>query len=282
MQTVAITGANGYVGSRVAAALEDAGFRVIALVREPQTGSSDRYYAMDADIPEDLLSDVDILVHCAWDMRVSAWDEVKRINIDGSFRLIDAAVQANTEKIIFVSSMSAYTGCKSRYGQAKLAVETYLQTRPGGLTIRPGLIYGEESGGMVGALAAMAKISPVLPMIGLGKFKLHTCHERDLTELITYCCGSKLSFDQAPAQIVTAAESAGREFRDIVRCVAKRKLLFIPVPWRLAWFGLRALESLGIRTRLKSDSLIGLVNSDPSPDFTTLERLPVNFRPLKA
>ena len=50
IQTVGVTGANGYVGSRIAAAVEVAGHRVIRLIRSPQSGSSDRYYALNSEL----------------------------------------------------------------------------------------------------------------------------------------------------------------------------------------------------------------------------------------
>jgi len=280
VQTVGITGANGYVGSRIAADLEAAGFRVVALVREPRPDSSDRRYALDIDHADDLLSGLDILIQCAWDMRVSVWEDVKRINIDGSIRLIDAAIKADINRVIFISSMSAYEGCQSCYGRAKQAVESRLRTMSAAMVIRPGLIYGEQPGGIVGTLLGLAKKSPVLPMVGLGKFKLYTCHEQDLTKLVTYCCQLSEPTARTMDKEILAAEPTGREFRKIVSCLAGRKLVFVPVPWRLAWFGLRVLEFLGLYIGLKSDSLIGLVKSDPCPDFSSHQHLPFSFRPL--
>ena len=80
--------------------------------------------------------------------------------------------------------------------------------------------------------------------------------------------------------MITAAELTGRRFRDIITTLAGRDLRFLPVPWRLAWLGIRCLEALGMKPRMKSDSLIGLVKSDPAPDFSAIDGLPVSFRSL--
>jgi hypothetical protein len=54
----------------------------------------------------------------------------------------------------------------------------------------------------------------------------------------------------------------------------------VPVPWRLIWLGLIVVERLGLNLRFRSDSLIGLVNTDPHPDFSSTRELGVSFRGL--
>ena len=147
-----------------------------------------------------------------------------------------------------------------------------------GVSIRPGLIYGENPGGITGTLLHLAARTPLLPMVGSGNYTLHTCHEDDLCELILIAC---MAGDVNLPPVITAAEVTGRRFRDIIATLAGRRLRFIPLPWRLAWLGLRLLESIGIRPRMKSDSLIGLVYSDPAPDFSPLNRLGATFRDLQ-
>ena len=116
-------------------------------------------------------------------------------------------------------------------------------------------------------------------MIGTGNYRLHTCHEDDLCELILIGC---MASDGNLPAVITAAELTGRRFRDIITTLAGRDLRFLPVPWRLAWLGIRCLEALGMKPRMKSDSLIGLVYSDPAPDFSPLNRLGATFRDLQA
>jgi len=272
--TIGITGANGYVGSRLRATLTAAGHRGVSLVRRPVEGQ--RYFSLGQPIAPQALEDIDVLVHCAWDMRSSNPTTVQALNVDGSAALLTAAHEARVRRIIFISSMSSFEGCRSVYGQAKYAVEQIV-TRAGGISVRPGLIYGPEPGGMVGALLKLAQQTPVLPMVGTGQFKLHTCHEEDLTELLLIIC---MSSAVALQPVITAAENQGQPFSKIISLLAQRKLLYIPVPWRLIWVGIKALEALSINSRFKSDSLIGLVHSDPNPDFSSLKAMRATFRQL--
>ena len=273
---IGITGAHGYVGARLCATLASAGHEVVRLVRLPHEG--ERYFCLGEIIAPETLEDLDVLVHCAWDMRAAGPSAVRRTNIRGSVHLFDAAHTAGVSRVIFISSMSAFPGCHSQYGLAKLEVEQAISKR-GGISIRPGLVYGPEPGGMVGALLRLASVSPVLPMIGRGRYPLFPCHEDDLSELLLVAC---MSAQEKLQPVITAAERKAWPFRDIVTTLAGRKLFYIPVPWQLAWAGLRLLELFTIRSRLKSDSLLGLVYSNQEPDFAALDQLGAAFRPLAA
>jgi nucleoside-diphosphate-sugar epimerase len=248
----------------------------VRFVREPRHGSADRQWSL-AHAPDAALCDgVDVLIHCAWDMRESAHDAAFTTNVAGTQRLLLAAEAAGARNV-FISSMSAFAGCESNYGQAKLAAERLVAQTADAVIIRPGLVYGDAPGGIVGALLGVARRTPVMPMIGLGNFRLYTCHEDDLLELIAYCIATA---DQLPQQPLLAAAPHSIAFRDIITHLAQRRLLFVPIPWRLVWLLLRGLEAVGLRSRLKSDSLIGLVRSDPAPDFSATGSLPVSFRSL--
>lgn len=273
--TVGITGSRGYVGSRLATWLREAGHPVVALNRRP--GEGERAFELGAPVPRDTCRNLDVLVHCAWDMRISDAETVERVNVAGSTKLFEAARSAGVKRIVFISSMSAFPGCRSNYGRAKLATEREAKTY-GAVVIRPGLIYGPRPGGIVGALLALARFTPVLPMVGRGDFRLHTCHEGDLCRLVEACCST--DHHDWMHEPITAAETVPRPFREIVKTLAGRRLVLLPLPWRGIWIGLKALETAGLRPRMKSDSLLGLVYSDPAPDFDGVGRSGVRFRPL--
>jgi nucleoside-diphosphate-sugar epimerase len=279
----AMTGASGYVGSRIRQTLDSQGFDVVELGR-----------SATADVPFDLEradrvhvpSDVEVLIHCAWSLQLTEWDDIKRINIDGSKRLFQRAKKAGVKRIIFISTLSAFKGTQSKYGRSKLFVEKETLDL-GGIVVRPGLIFGEgPTGGMVGSLQKLANLLPVLPMIGLGRQPLHWCHEDDLGRLIVTLLKKQSSSNAfvpwvSPGVLIAAASDSWK-FADVLRCLAKKQgnhiRLFIPFPPLLIWAGLRTLEKLGMRPPFRSDSLISLLNQDPCPDFAAVHRVGVTFR----
>jgi nucleoside-diphosphate-sugar epimerase len=140
----------------------------------------------DPVIPE-MWAGVDVLIHCAYDFAVRSWNEVRRVNVHGSLQLFESARVAGVRRLIFISSMSSFPGCRSQYGRAKLAVEERA-TELALIIVRPGLVYGERPGGMVGALRQLVRSSPVLPLVGRGDQTIYPVHEDDLGRLIVHLC----------------------------------------------------------------------------------------------
>jgi hypothetical protein len=57
-----------------------------------------------------------------------------------------------------------------------------------------------------------------------------------------------------------------------------KKILFVPMPWRLAWSGLKLAETAGLRCRLRSDGLVGMMNVDAHPNFEAARAVGATFR----
>lgn len=244
--TVAVTGARGYVGSRVADAIERAGGDVVRLGREEAPLGS----------APPALDGVHALVHAAWDFGPRTRREITRVNVAGSIRLVDAARRAGVERIVFVSTLSAFPGCPSMYGRAKLAVEEHVRAH-GGVAVRPGLVWGRPGGSLYARLAALAERATLLPVF-TGR-PLHLAHEDDLAGLVV-----SLSLADYPVAgaAVPAAAAGPLTLREVILRVAAargRRVRVAPMPWQAAWAGLRALELAGLRPPFRSDSVRSLV-----------------------
>ncbi len=272
----AITGANGYVGSCIADYLRKRNFVVYEMGRSLK-GDKDYFipFSLEKEIPKNSLKNVDVLVHCAWDFKQIIWKDIIRINVNGSLRLFKAAKKDGVKKIIFISTMSAFDGCKSLYGKAKLKVEREAK-KLDVIIIRPGLVYGSKSSGMVGAIGRLMAISPLVPVVAANQV-LYLCHSKDLSKLIFRLCTSKSKITKP----IIAASEGGLRFKEILRRLALRrgkKIMLVPIPSWAVLFGLKTLEKIGLKARVKSDSLIGLLNADPKPDFTETRKTKVRFR----
>ncbi len=134
-----------------------------------------------------MLSGVTALVHCAYDFTPLTWEELAAVNIEGSKKVIQAAKAAKVPKIIFISSISAFDGCRSLYGKAKLEIEKFALAN-GALVVRPGLVYGGVAGGMFGKLAQQVSKSAIIPMIGNGSQIQFLVHNEDLSCLYRKIC----------------------------------------------------------------------------------------------
>ncbi len=278
--TCAVSGANGFVGEAVCRDFRSLGWNVVALVRRPQSapdGCEPRAFTLGEPPPSDLLDGVDVLVHAAYDFSVRSWADICRVNAVGSEYLFDAATRAGVKRQIFISSMAAFEGCRSKYGLGKLAAEHAARIR-GGVIVRPGVIYSERNGGLAAQIAALAKKTPVVPMIGNGNYPLYTCHVEDLCALLLFLA----RVERPPAGILTAAHRSPVTLRGLVDQSkdTKAPATILPIPWRLIAAGLWLAEAMGVRLAFRSDSVVSIAHADSAPDFTAIDNIPVVFRPL--
>jgi nucleoside-diphosphate-sugar epimerase len=275
---VAVTGSGGYLGQSLCRYLKDRGVTVFQLTSRSQGAESTRpsaKFSLQDGVAKGFFAEnrINSLIHAAYDFSPRTGAAISDCNVKGSLRLFAQAHAEGVERIIFISSMSAYDGCRSLYGNAKLEIEKAVREVPSGYSIRPGLIYSTPiagSGGMVGSILQSLQ-GGLIPLIGKGEQKLYLSHENDLARLIEWLFKNLRPMNDAP---IIAANSNPYTLRDIIQLLAQtveaRKARLVPVPWRLAWAGVRSLEAAGINTKFRSDSILSLVHQNPNPDFSTV------------
>ncbi len=275
----AISGASGYVGSCIAKYLRN-NKCIVYEMRRNLPSNRDKFipFSLEKDIDAKVLRGIDVLIHCAYDFSPVRWKHIKEVNINGSLRLFRAAKKADVKKIIFISTMASFDGCKSLYGKAKLEIEKEAN-KLGAIIIRPGLVYDDNAGGMVGVLNKLVSLSNIIPIVNKDNKILYLCHSYDLSKLIFRLCTEKTNVSEP----IIAASEKGMTLRNILKRLAdakKKKLLFIPVPYWLVLLGLKTIERIGIKMRLKSDSLVSLINQNEQPDFSATREIKAVFRPF--
>jgi nucleoside-diphosphate-sugar epimerase len=283
-QRCAVTGSAGYLGSRIADYFSKQGWSIFELSRRPNAnpvqGRIHVPFQLDSPVEARFFrdNDVRVLIHCAYDFRPVNWEQIRRANVEGSSKLLRAAKEGGVERIIFISSISAFDGCSSLYGKAKLEIEK-VATDLGAFVVRSGLVYGTRgSRGMFGSLQQMVAKSAVVPLVGSGNYLQYLVHEDDLCDLLLKITRGEVDFRPAP---MVAASPQGWRLRDLLRRLADaqhRRTKLIPLPWRPIWLALKALEVVGIPTNFRSDSVISLVRQNPAPDFSVADQIGYSFR----
>ena len=276
----AITGAAGHVGSAIARGFQGHGWKVLALGRRSLENARHVPYELGAD-PEKLpWAEVDALVHCAYDFAPTNWAKIHQVNVGGSVALLRAAREHGVKRVVFISSLSSFPGCRSMYGKAKFEIEA-AALEMGCAVVRPGLVWSKNPGSILAALERSAR-SRAVPLIGDGSYPQYLVSDEDLAELVF-----ALSEDGAPtiARAISAAHPEKHSLRSLLEGFARRQgrnPLFIPVPWPLIYAGLKTLETLGLPAPFRSDSLIGIVFQNPAPEFALPEIPRITFRPYVA
>lgn len=254
-----MTGANGYLGGRIAQGFASLGWEVLRLVRRP-VSPNERSFDLNAPVDPATLVGVDVLVHCAYDFRALAIDDIWQSNVVGTWNLLQAAGEREVERQIVLSTMSAYEGTRQVYGRVKLAIEA-MTLGVGGIAVRPGLVLGPQAGGMGGTLARLAAL-PVIP-VPAGAGAQYPVHEEDLVAGVVLLA----SVAEPPEAVVGLAHPDGVTFAELLGGIAtligRRPPRLVPIPARLVEFAISFAERAGLRLPLRSDSLAGLLSPAP-------------------
>ena len=188
-----ISGANGFVGRTVTRDFRADGAQVVALVRSGTAAGEVEIGDLSIPGPAPSLPPCDVLIHLAAlnsgidDVDEQALRRFRAVNVEGTRRLLAAAITAGVGHVVFVSSVKV-NGTDTAPGQAfretdvpvpadayavsKMEAEGVVQSlcdRAGiaWTIVRPPLVYGEGVGGNMRQLARLAHVPLPLPLGGL-------------------------------------------------------------------------------------------------------------------
>lgn len=277
-QTIAITGASGMIGSRLADHFRRAGWTVRALMRDPawdpfrEPGITRDHLDLARPVRAEVLAGADVVIHAAWTTRYRDLDSARRVNVDGSASLLRAARDAGVARFVFVSSLAARPDAPSYYGRSKLEIEQMLG--PDALIIRPGLVLSRDGGLAHRLQQAMAR-THVMPLFGGGRQIVQTVHVDDL------CAVFQRALDARLAGVFNVAEPDGvtmRELLTLLSRAARVRAVPIPLPVAPILAAVRALESMRVALPFSSENLLGLTGMRHVETRADLARLGVSLR----
>ena len=198
MKRVLLTGANGFIGAQVTAALLAAGHQVVAAVRQPAAMAA-RFpdaETIHADLNRDVtvadwlprLQGVDAVVNCAGVLQGGRGQDIAAIHYRAPAALFDACKEAGVPRVIQVSAISADDEAGTEFARTKKQADDHLQGLDlEWIVLRPSLIYGEGAYGGTALLRALAVFPFVTPLVGKGEQPFRPLHVEDLAETVVRC-----------------------------------------------------------------------------------------------
>ena len=252
-QTIAITGATGFIGRRICSHLLEAGCHVRALVRTPRKASGllpERVELVegslgDADRLEALVEGADAVVHCAGAVRGATREQFDRVNVDGVRMLLRAMEsQQAPPRLLSLSSLAAREPELSHYAASKRMGEQVLTEEAGRvqwIALRPPAVYGPGDTELLPLFRAMAR--GFAPVPGAPDARFSMLFVDDLAAAVL----AWLHSDALRSGVYTLDDGrdGGYDWQavaDTVTGICNRRVRLIPVP---AWI-------LDIAARLNS------------------------------
>src|SRR5947209_5924899 len=287
-RTMLVTGATGFIGSRLATLALNRGYSVRTLTRADWVGSPSvpaelRYFgSLPEDIPEEAMQAVEVVVHCA---AIADADEESSsaVNVQGTMRLARLARESGVQTFIFLSSQSARPDALSAYGKSKYAAERALMDMDGLnlIILRPGLVTGAGSRGLFQKMSRMVDTLPFIPLLGGGKSIVQPIHIDDLCAAIFQCDERSLEMQK---RILNLGDPHGLSLAQFLQIIAevrlgRRRVLF-PIPLGPVEAGLRLAENLGVRLPINSNNLKGLKLVEKMETEADLADLNLTLRPI--
>jgi len=238
---VTVYGGSGFLGRHVVRALARRGYRIRVAVRRPDLafhlqplGRVGQIHAVQANLRhapsvQTAARDAEVLINLVGILFERGKQSFNAVHTHGAEQVALAA-SAHGARLVHVSAIGADANSRAAYARSKAEAERLvLAALPQAVIMRPSVIFGPEDD-FFNRFAAMARISPALPLIGGGETRFQPVFVGDVAEAIAQAVDGN-------AQGGTIYELGGPEvktFEQLLRFVLTtigRKRLLVPIPF---------------------------------------------------
>jgi uncharacterized protein YbjT (DUF2867 family) len=242
---VTVLGASGFIGRYVVKRLAAEGAAICACSRHARDagflrpmGDVGQVATFDVDITNEralaaIVAGSDAVVNAAGIIAERGKQSFELVHHHGPARLARLAREAGVRHFVHISSISADPAAPSIYARTKAAGEDAVRAAfPDAVILRPALVFGPEDS-FFNRFAAMARFTPVLPLIGDGHAKFQPVFVGDVAAAVM----AGLKQADVAGKTYDIAGPAVFDLKQlfvILLNVIGRKRLLLPIPFRVA------------------------------------------------
>ena len=241
---VTVYGGSGFIGRHVVRALARSGWRIRVAVRRPDLayhlqpmGRVGQIHAVQANLrfPDSVAraaKGADALVNLVGILYQSGRQTFEAIQAQGAAVVARAAAEAGVP-LVHISAIGADANSRSAYARTKAAGEAAAFAQvPTAIVLRPSIAFGPEDD-FFNKFAAMARISPALPLIGGGKTRFQPVFVGDVAAAVSAALDGRAQ----PGTIYELGGPEVRTFEELLRLMLReidRRRLLVPLPFAIA------------------------------------------------
>src|SRR6202140_2384764 len=246
---VTVFGGSGFLGRSVVRALAKRDYRIRVAVRRPELaghlqplGRVGQIHAVQANLRypasvEAAMRDSHAAINLVGILAEGGAQTFDAVQGAGAGAVARAAAAAGA-RMVHVSAIGADEDSASRYGRSKAAGEkAVLAAVPTASILRPSVVFGPEDQ-FTNRFAALARISPMLPLIGGGPTKLQPGYVGDVATAVSDRVGGKTkqgaTYELGGPEVLTM-----HEIMEIILATIERRRMLVSLP-----FGLAKLQAL--------------------------------------
>ncbi|WP_213735770.1 complex I NDUFA9 subunit family protein [Bradyrhizobium sp. dw_411] len=241
---VTVFGGSGFLGRNVVRALCKRDYRVRVAVRRPELaghlqplGKVGQIHAVQANLRypasvEAAMRDSHVAINLVGILTESGAQTFDAVQGTGAGTVAKAAAAAGA-RMVHISAIGADENSESRYARAKAAGEkAVLSAIPSATILRPSVVFGPEDQ-FTNRFAALARMSPVLPLIGGGATKLQPVYVGDIATAVADAVDGKTkagaTYELGGPEVLTM-----REIMEIILATTERNRMLVSLPFGLA------------------------------------------------
>ena len=246
---VTVFGGSGFLGRNVVRALAKRDYRIRVAVRRPELaghlqpiGRVGQIHAVQANLRypasvEAAMRDSQIAINLVGILAEGGAQSFEAVQAKGAETIAKAA-SAVSARMVHVSAIGADENSLSGYGRSKAAGEkAVLAAVPSATILRPSVVFGPEDQ-FTNRFAALARISPMLPLIGGGVTRMQPVYVGDVATAVADAVDGKAkpgaTYELGGPEVLTL-----REIMQIILTITERNRMLVPLP-----FGLAKLQAL--------------------------------------
>ena len=250
-----VTGAAGYVGSRLVARLAQEGEHPHALVRDASKARkvlpADGYdlFAGDTALPSTLqaaLAGVDTVIHTAFitaDRKQGPGVDYYKTNVVGTRNLVAAAKRADVKRIIVLTGLGTKPDKPGTYMQGRY--EAVQAARESGLAwsaLGPSVIFGRGAAFFKGLSDLIRSVPGIVPMIGNGKVEFQPIWVEDVVTCLIKMAREPERYDGRMIDVGGPEVYTYAQILDLLMAKLQKRRIKVPGPIPLASLGAGMME----------------------------------------